>query len=96
MDIKDAVARAIDECGFLNYDVVQAFATNHEYTNQDLLIVAHNGRVVCPAYMVPRMVASMQGRGDHIRSVQIPTGHSLSHKLFPKEGRKLKIIREEK
>jgi len=87
MNIQDAVSRAIDECGFLNEDVVQAFATNHEYTNQDLLIVGHKGRVVCPAYMAPRMVKRMEGRGDHIRSVQIPTGHSLAHKLFPKEKR---------
>ncbi len=87
MDIEDAVARAITECGFLDEEVVQAFATNHGYVNQDLLIVGNGGRVVCPAYMVQRMVKSMEKQGDHIRSVQIPTGHSLAHKLFPKEKR---------
>ena len=82
MNINQAIERAIEECGFLGEEVVDAFASNREYCNQNLLVVGDRGRITCPAFRVSRVVQAMEERGDYVRSVQIPTTHSLAAKLF--------------
>ena len=82
MDIHEAYNRAIEECGFLNEDVVEAFASHHNYCNQNLLIVSHGGRMTVPAYRVPGTVKLLEEKGDYVRSVQIPKGHSLEPHIW--------------
>lgn len=82
MKIEQAIERAIEGCGFLGEEVVEAFSSNHEYCNQNLLVVGGGGRITCPAYRVSRVVQAMEERGDYVRSVQIPTTHSLATRVF--------------
>jgi hypothetical protein len=82
MKIDAALNRAIAECGFLNADVVEAFASHHNYSNQPLLIVSHGGRMTVPAYRVPGTVKLLEEKGDYVRSVQIPKGHSLERLIW--------------
>ena len=82
MDIKRAV---IGACGFLGEELVEALASDHEYTNHDLLIVHHSGRMKVPAYRVPEVVKTLEDKEDYVRRVEIPRGHPLARYLFKED-----------